>query len=223
MSSEERDAAVSLLSFGNGHQQLLECCRSVILARDVVLSHARLQGGSLQPQTSRRTIRAADLPFRSLQCLYDPVLASAFSVAFEFRTCREAGAALSMELRHVDIERVSAGKDDGPLKHILQFPDIARPVVTCQGVQCRRRNSINLPTHALGVFLNKVARQEGYVFAAIPKRRNAQRENMQAVIKICAGTYRRPPLPSDPGWLRQRTARRSDGGEHAPTRSNSWS
>ena len=39
--------------------------RSVILACDVVLSHARLQSRSLQPQTSRRTIGPPTCPFAS--------------------------------------------------------------------------------------------------------------------------------------------------------------
>src|SRR5208282_1907252 len=75
-------------------------------------------------------------------------------------------------------------QNDRPLKHILQFANVARPIISGECLQSRRRNGFNVPAHALRMFLDEVAREQRYVSAAFPQRWNIQWEYVQAVIQI---------------------------------------
>src|SRR5689334_598955 len=74
----------------------------------------------------------------------------------------------------------------GPLQHILQLPNVPRPVIPREGFHRGCRNVVDGPAHSLCMFLNEVAREQRYVFAALPKRRHAQRKDVEPVVQVGA-------------------------------------
>ena len=77
-------------------------------------------------------------------------------------------------------------QNDGTLQYILQLSNIPRPVIPREGFHRGFRNLVDCPAHPLRMFLNEVAGEQRYVFAALPKRRHAQRKDVEPVVQICA-------------------------------------
>ena len=67
-------------------------------------------------------------------------------------------------------------QNDGPLQNILQLTNVPGPVIPREGFHRGCRNIVDCPAHSLCMFLNEIAREQRYVFAALPKRRHAQRK-----------------------------------------------
>ena len=77
-------------------------------------------------------------------------------------------------------------QDHGPLDHILQFADIARPVMGHQCCLAGSRDAINSDTVLAGQALHKLVGQKGYVFFALPQRWHRDGHDIQAKIKVLA-------------------------------------
>src|ERR1700726_721902 len=77
-------------------------------------------------------------------------------------------------------------QNDGPLQNILQLANVSRPIIPREGVHCGCRNVVDCPAHSLGMFLNEVACEQRYVFAAVPKRWHAQRKDVEPVVQVGA-------------------------------------
>src|SRR5580700_10843903 len=76
------------------------------------------------------------------------------------------------------------GQNDGSLMHILQLPNVPWPVIPREGFHSGCRNVVDCPAHSLGMLLNEIAREQRYVFAALPKRRHAQRKDVEPVVQV---------------------------------------
>src|ERR1700686_4484671 len=77
-------------------------------------------------------------------------------------------------------------QNDGSLQHILQLPNVPWPVIPREGFHCGGGNVVDCPAHSLCMFLNEVAREQRYLFAALPKRRHAHREDVEPVVQVGA-------------------------------------
>src|SRR5580704_13691167 len=77
-------------------------------------------------------------------------------------------------------------QNGGSLQHILQLPNVPWPVIPREGFHRGCRNVVDCPAHSLCMFLNEVAGEQRYVFAAVPKRRYAQWKDVKPVVQICA-------------------------------------
>src|ERR1017187_3955015 len=158
---------------------------STKLARDIELAHARLERRSLQSQARRRAVRTSHLASCFLQRLQHPRPFGVVRLSPRSAPAHNRSR-LAHKLVHRYFERASLGQDDGPLEYILQFADVARPVIVRECIQNRGRNQIDVATHALRMFLDKVAREQRYVFTALSQWWNLQGENMQPVVEIGA-------------------------------------
>ena len=120
---------------------------------------------------------ASSSAFRILACL------ALGDAAGDF-TCGGPGTAVPISPAMGHLTHAAAGQDDRPLQHVLQFADVAGPIVVRQRVQNRRRNGIDVTAHAMGVLLYEVAREQRHVFAAVSQWRNMHREDMQPIVKL---------------------------------------
>src|SRR6267378_4310863 len=88
------------------------------------------------------------------------------------------------EIADIDAKDWTRGDDYGALDHILKFSYVPRPMVSAQGIHCRRRNRLNHPVHAPGKLLREVAHQERNIPVAFPQRRNVDGKNIQTKEEI---------------------------------------
>ena len=51
-----------------------------------------------------------------------------------------------------------------PFDHVLQFSDIAGPVVSDQGIHCFRRDCFDAPVHTAAELLDEIADEQSNVF-----------------------------------------------------------
>src|SRR5580700_7768613 len=80
----------------------------------------------------------------------------------------------------------AAGKNHSSLDHVLQFADVARPLVIgecCHGV---RRDGIDRLVQLARGLLNKMLDQKWNVFGPLAEWRNGNGEDVQAVVEIAA-------------------------------------
>src|ERR1700687_4486760 len=113
-------------------------------------------------------------------------------------------------------------QNDGPLQHILQLTNVPRPVIPREGFHRGCRNVVDCPAHPLRMFLNEVAREQRYVFAALPERRYAQRKDVEPVVQVGAKfVFVHHRFRSRFVAATKRTSVRIV--RVPPTRSNSWS
>src|SRR5204863_7323052 len=82
------------------------------------------------------------------------------------------------------LQGAAVGKDHRALDEILQFANITRPMPPRKLLHRRDRDGLNLLLHAATVLLGEVADQKRNIFGALPQRRDANRKNIKAIIKI---------------------------------------
>ena len=85
-------------------------------------------------------------------------------------------------------------QDHGPLDHILQFTNIAGPVMGHQCCLAGSRNSINSDTVLAGQALHELIGQKGYVFLTLPQRWHRDGNDIQTKIKVLAEFFARDAL-----------------------------
>lgn len=81
-------------------------------------------------------------------------------------------------------ESLAAGKRDAPFHNIFQFADIARETVCHQEVHCFRLHLTDIFFYFPGVFFDKVVDQQGDIAFSCRKRRQMQRDDVDAIIEI---------------------------------------
>ena len=84
---------------------------------------------------------------------------SAASEISEVRPCGATGRGPANHLRHGNAELRPVAQNHGPLDDVLQFANIARPIVVRERFQRLRWNSLDFPVQTLRVFLDEVARE----------------------------------------------------------------
>src|SRR5204863_4555389 len=73
-----------------------------------------------------------------------------------------------------------------PLEHVLELPDVPGPVVAEEQVHRLTRHAGYFLVHLLVVLGEKMVRQQRYVLAAIPERRQRNRDDVDPVEEIFA-------------------------------------
>src|SRR5580700_3977557 len=91
---------------------------------------------------------------------------------------------IGFEFIERDRQRRASSDNHGSFYHVLEFADIAGPVVASQGLHGFRRNRVDDPVVALAKFLDEVPRQQRNVFRPFAKWWNANGENIQAIVKV---------------------------------------
>src|SRR5438034_7832382 len=93
-------------------------------------------------------------------------------------------------------------EDDAALDNVLQLPDVAGPGVCQKGLHRLRGYLFNSLAQLLGKIQREPAGQQLDIAAALPQRRQLQRENVQPEIKI------HPVLLFPDGFLQDRKSTR---------------
>ena len=75
-------------------------------------------------------------------------------------------------------------EDDRSLDQVLELADVPGPCVVAQRVQGLGRNRLDLPLHPRGEAPDEVPDQRLDVLRALPQRRDADREDVQAIIEV---------------------------------------
>ena len=109
---------------------------------------------------------------------------SAASEIFEARAVQPHRADLANQLRHSDVELRPVAQNHRPLYDVLQFANIAGPIVIRERLQRLRWNSFDFPAHPLRMFLDEVASEQGDVLTPLPQGRNVQRKDVQPVVQV---------------------------------------
>jgi hypothetical protein len=89
-------------------------------------------------------------------------------------------------LEPFELQKTALGEDDGALDGVLQFADIARPLVRSELAHGGLGNSRCGTIHSLGGLLHKMRGEGRDVVAALAKRREFNREDAQAIVKVLA-------------------------------------
>src|SRR4029077_7459145 len=88
------------------------------------------------------------------------------------------------KLRHDDLELRAVAQNDRSLNDILQFANIAGPIVTGERLDRLGWNAFDFPSHPSSVLLDKKASEYRDVLAALPQGRNVQWEYGQPVVEV---------------------------------------
>src|SRR5580658_5574941 len=92
------------------------------------------------------------------------------------------------------VKRLATGQDDRAFHQVLQLADVSWPFPGYECLHDRRRYSFDLLLDLLREFLHKITDQQWNIFFALPKRWDANRKNIQAVVQIAAKfTFRNHP------------------------------
>jgi hypothetical protein len=83
-------------------------------------------------------------------------------------------------------EHTIFGQDQGTLNQILQFTDVAGPVVRAEVQHCFLRNMVDLPAHPPAKKLDKVRYEGRYILAALSQWRQLDRKDIQAKVEVTA-------------------------------------
>src|ERR1035438_6297335 len=160
---------------------------SAALAVNAQFAHLGLQGGALHPQLGGgafgATYPAIGFGERAEYC---------FALRSGQRD-RSAGGARCVDRRlgtfqfaDGGVQSSAGGNDDGALDEVLQFADVAGPVVALERMHGGRRNGGDFAIHAAGVLLHEGAHQQRDIIAALAQRRDRERENVEPVIEVGA-------------------------------------
>src|SRR5580658_8925906 len=165
--------------------------RALSPARNSEPPHPVLQRGTLHSELGGRTIRSGNSPMRLLEN-------SKNLLAFAFIKCSPgvprvgdkcfvtllliAGRmAAGLEIAYTYFQHRPCGYDHGTFNHVLQFANIARPVVFAQRGHGRCRNRINVLPQAPGKLLYKVSYQERNVLSPVTQGWHMNWKNVQPV------------------------------------------
>ena len=86
----------------------------------------------------------------------------------------------------VRANHILVAQQDRPFNAVFQLPHIARPVITGQHFNGRRRNPLDSFAVFAGIFFQKKIRQQHNIVFAVPQRRNKDRKDIDAIIQIFA-------------------------------------
>src|SRR4030095_3126340 len=78
---------------------------------------------------------------------------------FRWQLERDVLAIGGLAQRHrqsLDVDHLAGAQDDGTLDHVLELPDVPRPVILLQHRQCIGRHPTDLATHLTGELLDEV-------------------------------------------------------------------
>ena len=93
-------------------------------------------------------------------------------------------ALIGFEFIESNHQRRAFADDHGTLDDILEFPDIAGPVIANQRLHRFREDGIDHPVVALTELLDEAPHQQRNVFRPFAQWRNADRKNVQAIVEI---------------------------------------
>src|SRR5215467_6914348 len=134
------------------------------------LAHARLQSSALHTEKSGGALRTGNAPLGLAKSAQD-VLAVGFFKSGNRRVCgSQRGKRRGWIIRNRDkvrfefgernAELLAARKQNSALEKILQFPNVARPRVTCEGVHGFGGNVFDGFVQTTAELLNEVANEE---------------------------------------------------------------
>src|SRR6267143_188367 len=164
-------------------------CRTT---RDSKLLHSQLERGSFHCKMFCRAIRTGHNPIAFLESFQNLLtlrfLQNAVKCAIcRFRRsgffCRRASLG-KFKIGNIDAQDRTRRYDYGTLDHILKFSYVPWPMISAQGIHCRRRNRFNHPVHAAGKLLREVPHQQRDIPLAFPQGRDVDGENIQAKEEI---------------------------------------
>ena len=101
-------------------------------------------------------------------------------------TALDAATGPRLELAHRRLQRGAGRKNHRALDEVLQFADVAGPVVARQRLHGFGRDVGDAPVHAAGVLLHEVAHQQRNIVAPFAQRRHRDGEDVEAVVEIGA-------------------------------------
>src|SRR5271170_8492309 len=84
----------------------------------------------------------------------------------------------------VEREGISLTQNGRALKDVLQFADIARPVVAFQHTLYLIGNVLDVSLQSLRILADEVPNQGGDIARPVPQRRQADRKDIQPIVKI---------------------------------------
>ena len=82
------------------------------------------------------------------------------------------------------VDDLSVGEQYGPLNGVLELPDISRPVIGHQQIDCWSGQPHDGSVMPPAVFLDEMIRQKDDVGTAIPQRRHMNREYVETIVEI---------------------------------------
>ena len=156
---------MKLITLPRGVKQTIQ---SQPRAGDAELSHAMLQRGALQSQPDGSAVGSAEDPICVLQNSQDVLSLGFLQRLLRLRIGRRC---TGLQLGQWCSQRASRRQDHGPLDHILQFANIAGPVVAAESIHGFTGGSIDGLFHALAEVLNEMSGQQGNIFLALPEGR----------------------------------------------------
>jgi len=142
------------------------------------LLHTRVERTGIQAESAGRAVRAFDLPAAAWQTcrMLRPVVACRVSSRRRVRLARldrqtRGGASHWTQLNSIQLQDGAGRQDDRALEDILQFADVAGPVVAGQPVEDGRRERIHFPTQPARLAGDQVGSEQGDVLAPLAQRR----------------------------------------------------
>src|ERR1019366_6294138 len=126
------------------------------------------------------------------------------------RGCGVSGLRLSGG--KIKFKRAAARENDGAFDDVSQFADVSGPIVALKLNDAGAGQTRLGTTHFLDREIDEMLCQQLNVIAALAERRNLDRENIQAIIKVFAKAARR-------GFLLQVAVRRGDDANRMATQS----
>jgi len=151
--------------------------------------------GAFQAEASRRSIEAADTAAGIAKGLYDLFPgkrgddgAGPRGTNWRWRTLGVCGRdrGRGAEFGGRNAENAVGGKDDGALDDVLQFADVAGPVVAYEGAHGVGGNRLYVLAHAAAEDFGEMADEERNVFGAFAKRGDADGKDVEAIEKVGA-------------------------------------
>src|SRR5206468_2104497 len=96
-------------------------------------------------------------------------------------------ARLKMEIRQAArLDLLSRLKNDRPLEHVAQLPDVPRPIMREEPLPGFEGNPADLLVHRSAIDAQKMLRQKGDVLAPFAQGRRAELHHVQPVKKVLA-------------------------------------
>src|SRR6266478_843396 len=155
--------------------------------------HSLLERRSLHSKTCRCAMRTCHNPIALLQGVEDVLAFHSLQNVMKCPVCFGLQSSDSFfwmaglgkfQISHVDAEGGTRRDNYRALDHILKFSYVPRPMISAQGIHCRRGNSFNHSVHAAGKLLREVPHQERDIPLAFPQGRDVDGKNIQAKEEI---------------------------------------
>src|SRR3979490_3454782 len=89
-------------------------------------------------------------------------------------------------LDRVRVDRAIAAENDGPLHDVLQFTNVARPIVHLQTLESGWRHAVDMFPEFGREINREVSRQLRDILPTLAQRRNANGEHAESVVQVLA-------------------------------------